>query len=156
ALLMGDQFLPKECELWDYKRDAGTDKLAVAKTIRHVVSFYNTFGGYLIYGVEEAERDQRFVPRGIVAGTVSIAALKSSLATYTGHAIDVSFREIAIAIDGAPRLLGILHVPKRPRAAEPAAFGKNGPEESSGSPLFRRNTTYIRRLDRCVPAETKA
>jgi len=68
ALIHDNLFIPKECEIWDYKREVGKDARSLAETILQVVSFYNTYGGYLVYGVEEIIRDVKFAPNGIAEG----------------------------------------------------------------------------------------
>ncbi|WP_148049576.1 RNA-binding domain-containing protein [Pseudomonas brassicacearum] len=50
---IGNYFAPIECEIIDYKEFFSSDVFALAKLIRHVVAFYNAFGGHLIFGVKE-------------------------------------------------------------------------------------------------------
>jgi predicted HTH transcriptional regulator len=59
--------LPKECELWDYKRVFEDAKDANLKTLKAIVSFHNTYGGYIVYGVSEVEKDTSFVLCGIAS-----------------------------------------------------------------------------------------
>lgn len=54
---------PVECELLDYKETIGNNPYEKAKLALRVVSFFNSLGGYLVFGVTEVEADskQRFV-----------------------------------------------------------------------------------------------
>lgn len=48
---LGRYCIPLECELLDYKQMLEDDKLAQAKAVVSIVSMYNTYGGYIVYGV---------------------------------------------------------------------------------------------------------
>lgn len=140
-----DGFLPLESELWDYKRQ----EHSVEKTVLQCVSFYNTFGGYILFGVDQTTAP--YLPIGIPAKSLNQQQLRAKLRSYTGEIIDVSYMEFPQS-DG--NLLGLLHIPKRPRSKEPVFFGKNGPQEGKDH-VFRRDQAYLRLQDNCVPASTK-
>src|SRR5690606_11388102 len=59
-MLPNGKFIPKEGRYWDYKRDIPEETPSLAKTVLQIVSFYNAYGGYLIYGVEEVVKDTEF------------------------------------------------------------------------------------------------
>lgn len=128
ALVCQDEFIPKECELWDYKRDIASDVISLTKTILRVVSFHNTYGGYLIYGVDEVVKDIKFVPVGISQGSLDLQQLRQHLANYTGEQIDISYAEITCDISNNSFLLGLLHVPKRPHPKTPTFLVRDGPK----------------------------
>ncbi|MBL8529186.1 MAG: hypothetical protein JNL68_15985 [Burkholderiales bacterium] len=52
-LVTGRSCVPLECELLDYKQKLEEDRLAQARAIIQIVSLFNTFGGYLLFGVAE-------------------------------------------------------------------------------------------------------
>ena len=155
VLHQDDRLVPKECELWDYKELARSDSLSLGETVLDIVSFYNAYGGYIIYGVEEAKGDLEFIPVGIRPNSINACQLKQLLKNYTGDQIDVSYVELSSEFCGNEFLIGLLHVPKRSRWQAPAIFGKNGPEDKPGHCIFKRGSIYVRCQDRCVPAESK-
>lgn len=154
ALIKGDLFVPKEGLLWDYKEAVGAEKAALAKTILQIVSFHNTCGGYLIYGVRELEKDKKFVPTEVELSGVDPSSIKNKIKDYTGASIDFTFKEITYHFDGENYKAGLIYVPKREKTSRPISFVKNGPEKSPGNPIFKRDETYLRYLDECIRATT--
>src|SRR6185437_14293192 len=53
TIFEGESFIPHETELWDYKRIVGAEKVDLAELARDVISFHNSFGGYLLVGVDD-------------------------------------------------------------------------------------------------------
>ncbi len=86
----GGNPIAKESDLWDYKREQDNSKSGMAKTVRSIVSLYNSYGGYLIYGVEEEVKDSKFSFRGVNGSNFDVAKLKSTIASYIGDRIDVT------------------------------------------------------------------
>lgn len=154
-LICQDIFVPKECELWDYKRTIGRDAVSLAETILQVVSFYNTYGGYLVYGVGEVIKDKEFVPVGIAKGSLDLQQLKQRLANYTGDEIDISYAEVECTVREDCFVFGLLHIPKRPYSKAPTFFGKNGPQTEKGELVFQKDKACIRSQDKCIVVETK-
>jgi NB-ARC domain len=148
-------FVPAETELWDFKRQVPDDARSWGRTVLRVVSFYNSYGGYLIYGVEEVEKDQIFHPLRGCRCSLDIQHLRQAIETYTGETIDVAFREVGAEFGDAQCNIGLLHVPKRPVSRPPLFFGRNGPESAPGKPLFTTQQVYFRKLAECVPAQSK-
>lgn len=155
ALVHDNLFIPKECEIWDYKREAGKDARSLAETILQVVSFYNTYGGYLVYGVDEIIHDVKFSPIGIAEGNLNIQQLRQAILNYTGEVIDISYREIEYLVASKNYLFGLLHIPKRSRTKAPIFFGKNGPQKETGDLVFSKDAAYMRIQEKCVQARTK-
>lgn len=142
--------VPLECELLDYKRELPRDAFSIAKTVLQIVSFYNTFGGYLVYGVDQNKVDTEFYVVGIEKDTFDIKKIKDLIRANTGETIDITYCEVQ---KGVPTI-GLLHTPKR-RDESPLAFGRNGPDKSPGKPVFLRDQVYFRDQDNCVPALKK-
>jgi len=155
ALKHGGRLVPKECELWDYKEQANSDAASLGETVLEIVSFYNAYGGYLLYGIKETKADLEFIPVGIQQGSLNTYQLKQLVKNYTGDEIDLSYIELSSDFTGNEFLIGLLHIPKRSRWQAPAIFGKNGPEKKPGHCVFKRGLIYVRLQDRCIPAETK-
>jgi len=155
VLLLSNEFIPKECELWDYKRDIGKDAVSLAKTILQIVSFHNTYGGYLIYGVDEVEPDTKFMPYGVGKNDLDLKQLKDKLRDYTGRQIDISYRGLPLIVEGVQYIIGLLHIPKRQHGGLPVDFGKNGPEIDKKGCLFLQDQVYFRYQDECIVAKLK-
>jgi len=152
ALLLDDIFVPKEGWLWDYKAAVSDDAASQAKTILQIVSFYNTCGGYIIYGVKEEEKDKSFVPHKCDLSGFNPAQLRDKIKQYTNDMIDFSFREIELIINDVSMMFGVLYIPKRPYSKNPVSFIKNGPEKKKGKLVFSREDVYLRIQDECVKA----
>lgn len=155
TLRYNNGFLPEECELWDYKRGMGDDTLSIGKTLLQIVSFHNTYGGYILYGVEEEAKNSVFVPVGIVKESIDIKQIKQKLHTYTGNNINISYNEFEYKFGGTSFLFGLMHIPKRPKGDVPVFFGKNGPEYEKGKCIFLKDEAYIRIQDSCKAAKSK-
>ena len=115
ALKLGDMLVPKECELWDYKEQANSDAASLGETVLEIISFYNAYGGYLLYGVKETKADLEFIPVGIRQSSLGAYQLKQLVKNYTGDEIDLSYVELSSDFAGNELLMGLLHIPKRPR-----------------------------------------
>jgi tetratricopeptide (TPR) repeat protein len=151
CLLRNDVFVPKECELWDYKEAADqNNKLALAKTIKQIVAFHNSFGGYLLYGVKESEDNRLFVPVGVDVTQFDVEQLRSNLGNYTGKNIDITLLPVDVDIDGIKFTFEILHIPKRTDSA-PVSFVKDGPQISGRhNPIFSEGNIFYRDGDKVV------
>ncbi len=121
-------------------------------TILSIISFYNTYGGYLIYGIDEVTDELEFTPYGINSGELDVRQLKQVIANYVGEPIDITYKELEYEIASGKYMFGILHIPKRPSAKSPVSFGKNGPDKKNGRPVFQKDDAYMRVLDQCLPA----
>lgn len=154
ALLMDECFVPKEGLLWDYKECIGCEPAALAKTILQIVSFHNTCGGYLVYGVKEVVKDIEFIPIELDLNGFNQAQLRDKIQHYTSTYIDFTFSIVDFSIKGKAYSAGLLYVPKRRKDVNPVAFIKNGPEKSPGKPTFKQDDTYFRNLDTCIKATT--
>lgn len=146
--------VPKETELWDYKQDFNPGKGAYLKLVKAIASFYNTHGGYVVYGVRELEKDQVFEASGIQLSALDITKLRRMVSQYCGRAIDVSYIDLEHEVGGQKRTYGLLHIPKRPLNSHSVAMTSDGHAED-GKHLFTKNSTFFRRLDECVRAETQ-
>lgn len=140
-LVTPDGCAPIESELLDYKRDAPSDPAGLAKLAVHVVSFHNTFGGYLVFGVEEEQRDQRFSPRGISRGAVNTQQLKTTIRNYCGRSVDVTYQDVEISFGDSKFVLGLLFIPKRLVATAPIKFGKQSPRRDDK--FFSKLATFF-------------
>jgi tetratricopeptide (TPR) repeat protein len=153
-LINGDSFIPKEGWLWDYKERLDLEAAGIAKTILQIVSFYNTCGGYLIYGVKEEVKDKLFIPVTIDFAGFNPAQLRDKIRNFTGSDIDVTFNEVDCSINDENYKVVLLHIPQRPYNLTPVMFERNGPDKKPVKPVFKKDETYLRQLDENICATT--
>jgi tetratricopeptide (TPR) repeat protein len=134
-----------ECELWDYKKDVGTTPADEAELVRDVVAFHNSYGGYIVIGVEEAKDvDGEFRAVGVSEGTLRQSALRDKITAATGSRIDVLCKEFRIDA----QIFSLICVPKR-QDAVPVSFLRNGADYKPGKPVYRAGTIPWRASDSC-------
>lgn len=141
--------IQKECELWDYKRDFNDSNIDLGKTIRSICSFHNTFGGFLIYGIEETEKDTVFVPTG-TSSHIDIQLLKGSMDRLLNKRIDITHVEVEKEISGELRRYAIILVPQRSSGTPSIATAKDCGD--GRKQIFRKDSTFIREGDECIAA----
>ena len=90
SIKKGEFFAPVECEIIDYKESLPQDAFALAKVIRHIVAFYNTFGGYLVFGVRETIPEQEFRLVGCETEKLDVKQVKDKIYSYIGSHISIT------------------------------------------------------------------
>ena len=150
----GNKCIPLECELLDYKEMLGDDKISYAKAMISIVSLYNTYGGYLIFGVAEISSEVDFEIVGISHGTLDLERLKAMLKEYTGERISLTLQYFEIANLKDDLRVAAIFVPKR-KDPEPLCFGKTGPEDGK-KPIFTKDDSFYRKGDECLLVKGKA
>lgn len=146
TLIVGGKCVPVEGSLWDYKREIEKSATGMAAIVKDVAAFHNSYGGYLIVGVEENPSEGGFQICGIAPGLFKSEQLRSLLAKYVSPAIEATFVECAANSVGGDCRLGIIHIPKRKHGEMPATFSRNGPDVG-GKPMFRSGNIPIRMQD---------
>jgi hypothetical protein len=146
---------------WDYKSDLPelptgrpprseekeSHDIRMASIIKDVVSFYNSYGGYLIAGVNDESRK-------VVGfdGSFDCDDLCKRIYGFTKRSVECKFRLLEIdAPDGSHRL-GLLFIPRRPDDLDPAQFLKSATRNAKGRRAFDLNDIYLRNRDECRPA----
>ena len=148
-LLMADgAMLAKECELWDYKKTFETTDDCYLKTLKSIVSFHNTYGGYIIYGIEEIGKDEKFLPCGIDESIIDQQKLRGKFDKYFAHRLDLTYVEIIIEVNGENKRIGLLHIPKRNKESHSISPIING-ATSKNKNILARNAVYFRKADEC-------
>ncbi len=160
-LLVSDgRCMPVECELLDYKQELGEERRDKGNAVLQIVSFYNTYGGYLVYGVAERAPETEFEVIGIAKDSIDVESLKALAKEYTGERINICLQYFSIDSGGSAELRGdhiaALYIPKRNEADDPLAFGKDGPGNEKNHPLFYKEDVYYRKGDECILAKGKA
>ncbi|MFF6011609.1 NB-ARC domain-containing protein [Rahnella sp. R3(2024)] len=155
-LFLGNQFVSKESALWDYKYELENDDASLSKVIKQISSFYNSHGGYLIYGVQEIVKDKKFIPVSIDLEKINIAQIRSLLSNYLDKTVDFSYTETTISIGSNEFNIGVIHIPKRDKEdRSPAKMIKNSKNNQSTPDkklIFNENDVYFRKLDECKKA----
>lgn len=141
---------PIESEIFDYKEAYDATPSAVAKLIRHIVSFYNSYGGYLLFGVREVVSETRFEVVGVPDQLLELESLKAKLREFVGERIQISGMSLcSTTTDGNSCFLFLLFIPKRPdNGRPPVHFLKDGPGQ-----VFRKDDVYHRVGDECMEAK---
>ncbi len=152
-LTKGNTVFPKESDLWDYKKEFGTDPASLAKTIMSIVAFHNSYGGYLIYGIHETQKDIRFEPIDVDFSDFDLSVVRNLIKKYTNKQIDITFNTHLITIEENEYSMGLIHIPKRESGENPLAFVRDGPQKDK-KPIFKVHDTYMRTLDEKIPAKS--
>ncbi|MBG5918950.1 RNA-binding domain-containing protein [Providencia stuartii] len=152
-------FLAKESELWDYKSDIeDTSDIALSKIVKLIAAFHNTYGGYIVYGVEETEKDKVFSPVYFDESKLKPAQLSSLIISYLGMPIDITMATHTINKDGVGYNVTLVHVPKRLPSSNPLKFIKKSPAikkpNNKITHVFLPEDTVIRNNDRSEAATT--
>ena len=130
-----------ETDLWDYKLELSAGKVGLAELVRDILGFYNSYGGYLIFGVNDS---------GIIVGNksdISQQTVRQSIKTYSGEDIAVTVRDINIKNNYCDAKITIILIPKRQEISHPATIQKQGPEIQGNRPLFKPGDIFLRSLD---------
>ncbi|WP_176393457.1 AlbA family DNA-binding domain-containing protein [Pseudomonas putida] len=128
--------IDQESELWDYKLTMGTTKLDLAEFVRDVISFYNSYGGYLIIGVADG---------GEVCGCEDLNLQQCNQAVRNYSGIDISLSISKFTISGLP--VQVVSIPKRSSSDVPLPVSKVGPDLTDRKPLFRPGDIFFRSAD---------
>lgn len=150
-----------EKQLWDYKeklpslpegykpnRAILTEyNFQLSEIIKDAVSFYNSYGGYLLIGVSDS-------PREIVGfnSNFDCDELNKRIKNETGHDIDCHYKTHRIKENEKKFNIGLLLIPKRDDKFPPAQFKKNSPENENGKRAYRKGDIYFRDGSECKPA----
>ncbi len=162
VLLPNGQGLASERDLWDYKEvacepvppDNPTDeqrkrwRLSRCELAKDIVAFYNSYGGYIVFGVRDLDR--------IAVGSstnVSIDDLIKYCSSLTGHNIELDLKTFSVQGPAGPLLIPVMLIPRRADSKLPAIFSKDGESRADGRPVFRNHDLYFRRNDECRPLD---
>ncbi len=149
ALSSEGRCAPVECEIIDYKETQDKTPKAIAKLVRHIVSFYNSYGGYLLFGVEETESETIFSVVGAPENIINLEIIKAKIREYVGERIQIAGKSFTcLTSDRKPCFLYLLFIPKRSANRLPIHFLKDAPEQ-----VFRKNEIYHRIGDECIEAK---
>lgn len=145
-------FLPIEGSLLDYKRDIPKSPYEFGKLIRHICAFHNMYGGYLVFGVEEIEKDKVLVPVYKESQqTIDSKKIRDLCREYTGTSIEIQTSYFDIPFGDDIWSIQLIHIPIR-STPMPVAFKKKGPSTEKGNAIFDRDDVVLRYGDNSIKA----
>lgn len=138
------RLLEQEDYLWDYKETIGLKgekkgsknyKAKLCETVKDIVAFYNSFGGYLIFGV----RDTNGQPVGF-SDNFPFDDIMDRLKVDLKKRIDITIK--SIELNQVPLL--IVHIPGRKENEPPKAFAQPAKASDDGKIAYRQDDIYYR------------
>jgi hypothetical protein len=141
-----------EGDLWDYKEatpysyDGEQREYELLKLVKHVVSFYNSFGGYIVFGVKDRPR----ILLGNAGVSFDVDDFKKRLSRYTRSKIDLSYSGFPVDRMKDKTTVGVLLILPRPESELPAIIVKTG--TIADKTIFKRDERYLRQGHESRPA----
>lgn len=117
--------IPKESILWDYKQQFIGEKIAYAELVKDIQSFFNSYGGYIFFGVSEEKKDEMFIIKGCEIPSDFVSKLRSAIQSYSSSEIDFNYSSFSIA----GKQVYAIHIPQRPTIKSPVFLTRNGPKK---------------------------
>lgn len=149
----GEGFLPIEGLLLDYKREMPTDKFGMAKFLKHVLAFHNTYGGFLVIGADEKLKDSHIIPIWTNAKSIDTKQLRDLCREFFSAPIELQSRSVSGTFDKKPFDISVIHIPKRV-SKEPVLVKRDSTRDNSGTTAFLRDEVYLREGDNTIRATT--
>jgi hypothetical protein len=132
-----------ECEVLDLKRQLPESDFEYAKLVRDLLAMHNSFGGFLVFGIEELEKDRAFRLVGVQPGGIQVNKVRDMIKAATGYVL----RTNVSGVTCGEHHLEIIWIAKRDIGESPVRFLKNGPEEKPGKLLYKKGEVIFRKLD---------
>lgn len=160
-LLPNGEPLLYERELWDYKSELPVELLTknpnntikseysfkMSEIVKDAVSFYNSYGGYLVIGVSDKPRSINGFDK-----CFDVDVLNKKIKGATGVNIECCYSLIEYFFGQKMIKIGLLFVPQR-RDKYPIVFNKDG-EVYNNKKAYAQGSFYFRDADECRPAVT--
>lgn len=151
-LLDGEDFLPAEGYLFDYKRSWPSTRADMCKYARHIAAFHNVYGGYIFFGVEESEKNKKFSPCVLDEPIIDLKQFSDLIRDHLTTVIEFSITTHSITINSRAHFITVLHIPRRASSAEPVAI-KRDLLDAKGKHIFKQDEIYLREGDNSVYAQ---
>lgn len=162
-LILDGELVTYERELWDFKsefpippakqrpteNEKTTYEAKLCEIVKDVVSFYNSYGGYLIAGVSDT-------PKVFVgwSGEFNCDEFNKQLKKYVKTDIDTHYVSAIYNHNGSTYNIGVLYIPQRPDSKDVAQFQSNAIPSLTGKQAFLKGKIYFRSNDECREATT--
>lgn len=148
------EFCAVESACLDFKRDGYHDDAeSLANAVKDIASLYNTYGGFIVFGVDEVEKDVRYKVVGIDGTPFNMQQLRGKVDAWLTNKIDFSYDEVKLKCGPT---IGVVFVHKRPASERPNQFKRRGPEIKPGRYAFDAGNVAMRRGDKSVLASEMA
>jgi tetratricopeptide (TPR) repeat protein len=146
------RFIPIEGALLDYKRDLPKERPAQLKLIKHIQSFHNTYGGYLVFGAEELTKDAEIVPVCEQIEDYDFKRLRDLCREYLTSSIEIQARTHTVIAKGVRYQVVLMHIPIR-RDRAPVLVRKDA-KDSEGKYVLKRDDAHLREGDNSIVASS--
>jgi hypothetical protein len=146
TILTQGGFVTKESRYWDYKIRFPKEPVEYLKTVKHVLAFHNTAGGYLVFGVKDASFEIEGcedVPES------SVDRLRALTARYAAT-VDITVRSISYR----GKRVAMLHIPRR-QDSRPVSI-RVEPEQDAERGIFSRGQCLFRTATGSTEVATEA
>jgi hypothetical protein len=162
-LILDGELVTYERELWDFKLElpTPTEKIKpsedekrnydakLCEIIKDIVSFFNSYGGYIIVGVNDSSKNFVGWDEPFNCDELNRRIKKYIKADIETHYINVLYKH-----DAKHYNVGILYIPQRPDSKDAAQFKIDAVASSTGKLAFKKNEIYFRSNDECRAATT--
>lgn len=142
AEIRQDKESVQECEVLDFKQQLPQSDFEYAKLVRDLLALHNSYGGFLVFGVREIDKDRAFELVGVEPGGINVGKIRDMARAYTGA--DLRIAANSQKIEG--HNVEIIWVGKRSVGDTPVKFARNGPEEKPKQLCFKRGDVVFRRI----------
>ncbi|QBP77447.1 hypothetical protein E2K99_21740 [Herbaspirillum huttiense] len=132
-----------ECEVLDFKRQLPIDDKEYSKLVRDLIALHNSYGGFVVFGITEADKDRAFEIVGVGDQRIQVNKLRDNVRAYTDA--DIRLQVSTLVVNGFS--LEVVWIAKRDLGERPVRFGKNGPDDKPGKPLFKKGEVVFRRIE---------
>ncbi|HSI44057.1 MAG TPA: RNA-binding domain-containing protein [Methylotenera sp.] len=138
----------RECEVLDFKREIPSTDFDYAKLYKDILAFHNSYGGFIIMGINETKKDREFEIVGIEDLKLDYAKIRDNLKKYTEQEI----RFVIHDYDFNNKKIETIWISKRMSGEKPVVFVKNGPEDEDKKCIFKKSEITFRKSDCNVTA----
>ena len=139
----GTNGLVQECEVLDFKRQPPENDAEYAKLVRDLGALHNSYGGFVVLGIQETEKDRVFQVIGVKKDSIKLGKLRDMSRAYFGSDLRLSLTSHVVN----EKNLEVIWVAKRGVGDTPVKFQVNGPDKEPKKPIFKRGEVVFRRIE---------
>ena len=143
-----------EDALWDFKRAVFLDPIEdrsdpnfaanCCEIVKDIVAFHNTYGGYIIIGVDDKTREIHDFD-----GNIDINALNSRLKSDLHTSVDFTFQKLTFL----SQKFGLFFIPRRRNGIRPLQFRRAAKPNQAGKKAYNNEDIYFRDQASSAPAK---
>src|ERR1043166_5030537 len=153
-LVPNHRAIEHEDALWDFKQTIHLDPTKhktdqdypanCCAIVKDIVAFYNTFGGYIVIGIDDKTKAISDFDYHIDVDLIN-ARLKADAHVK----IDFTFQKLNFS----GHRLGLIFIPRRPDGIPPVEFRRDAKPRQSGSKAYTHGDIYFRDEASSAPAK---